>query len=77
MMSEAMAKHILECVKGGIDVSFWVGPFQIVIKHEADALFLSGLSKARINDFDLVDGYFRIELDDGVLLGLPFEEVSE
>lgn len=84
-MSEAMARHLLECVKGGADVSFNVGRFRIVITHkivdEEDHLYFliqnTSLS-VRINDIGIVsEGYLRIELDDEVLIGLPFEEASE
>lgn len=85
MMSEALARHLLECVKGGIDVDFMVGHLRFTIKHEVigdmSQLYLYGSIgsvSTHINDIDIVpDGYLRIELDDEVLIGIPFEEVSE
>lgn len=81
MMSEAMARHIMDVVlNGGVDVAFKVGRLQITIRHIDGELHLYqqfGGFSVKIVDIDIVDGYLRIELEDDVLLGLPFEEASE
>lgn len=81
MMSEAMARHIMEAVlHGGVDVAFRVGRLQITIRHIDGELHLYqqfGGFSLKIADIDIVDGYLRIEAEDGVLIGLPFEEESE
>lgn len=79
MMSKAMAKHIVECVNGGVDVSFKVGRLQITVRHIDDELHLYqgvGSSILVITDFDIIDDYIRIETDEGVLIGLPYGEDS-